>query len=412
MPFYYYEAVDYTGYKHKSLTKANSKEVVVRDLEGAGLYVVKVYRVPAFVYYLLRPTPKLKTEELIEFLKGVGYGIKAGLPLLEVLVSVQEDMPSRRAKAFLEEVLIEINRGARFSRTLAKYSFIPPLVLSFVEVGEETGNLGENMLKAAERLTFIQSVKSQVKSALVYPLFSLAVIFVSLGVWIFFVIPKFAEFLSELHIEIPFYTRILLQLAFHKEAISRAVMEALAAFIVVLALTKLSRKFRNTKVMGHANFIISKIMLHLPIVGRLAKEFNLFLISSILASLISAGVNLDASFYLLRTTVANGVFQKAIDIVDNVVREGNSLAEGFERAKVFPNVFTRYVAVGERTGTLSEQFEFLASYYKDRMDSFLSVLPKVIEPTILVIAGGVIVFMVVAVFVPIYNSVGKLLGGL
>ena len=412
MAFFYYKAVDYAGHKHKALLDASTREDLIRELESAGLYVVRIYRIPIFIYYLLKANPRLKTEELIEFLKEVGYGIKAGIPLLEILISVQEDMTSRRAKAFMEEVLMEINRGARFSKALSGYSFIPPLVLSFIEVGEETGNLGENMLKAAERLEFIQDVKNQIKGALIYPIFSLTIIFISIGIWIFFVIPKLARFLSELDMQIPFYTRFLLQLAFHKSLILKALISIFAISIAIIFLIKLSKKLRNVRFLNQFSFAVEKLFLSMPIFGRIMREFNLFLVSSLLASLISAGINLDASFYLLETTIANEVFKRAIGIVDNVVREGNSLMSGFKEARVFPLLFVRYVSIGERTGTLGEQFDFLASYYRGRMDSFLSVLPKVIEPLLLVIAGGIIVFIVVAVFVPIYSSIGKILGGM
>jgi len=408
MAYFYYEAVDFSGTRYRGFLRAGSKREIVEYLQNIGLQPIRVYRIPAIAYFLLRARPHLSVSELIEFLKGVGYGVKSGIPLLEILVSLQEEMGSRRARAFVEEVIMEISKGNRFSDVLKKYRFIPPMVISFVEVGEETGDLGDNLLRAAERLAFIQDVKRQIKGALVYPLFSLIVVLISLGVWMFFVIPKLAAFLKDLDIPIPFYTQILLEIAKHKNELLMAVFGFVILIFVMYILVKLGRTVSRFEIF---NYLIGKLVLSLPVFGKLARDYNNFLVASLLSSLISAGLNMDVALSILKTTIFNGVYRRALDRIDEAIREGEGIANAFKEAGIFPPLFIRYVAIGEKTGTLDEQLSFLANYYKERMDSFLTVLPKVLEPMLLLIAGGIIVFMVIAVFVPIYSSIGKIIGG-
>ena len=128
-----------------------------------------------------------------------------------------------------------------------------------------------------------------------------------------------------------------------------------------------------------------------------------------MGALVEAGVTMSQAFRILFQTVNNAVFYRAIEKVDNLIREGESLADSFRQGKSFSSLFIRYVMVGERTGTLDQQLNFLSHYYREKVDSILSLLPKLLEPILILFVGGIMFLMIISVFMPIYGSISKIL---
>jgi len=114
----------------------------------------------------------------------------------------------------------------------------------------------------------------------------------------------------------------------------------------------------------------------------------------------------------LRNVISNGYYIKALEEATEKIREGAMISQSFRETRAFSSLFLRYLTVGERTGTLDEQLNFIARFYRDKIESFLMTLPKIIEPLLLMVIGGIIVFMIVAVFVPIYTTIGKVIKSL
>ena len=412
MAYFYYRATNLAGESVSGIIEAIDKPDAIEKLTSLSLIPERVIRVPSLIYliikYVFSASPYMSPRELADFLKSVGIGIKAGIPLLELLISMQEEIESRRGKAAVREIIQVLSSGGTFTQALKKLKFVPSIVIAFAEIGEETGNLADNLIYASQRIEFIESVKSQVKSASIYPIISLIVILGSLFVWIYFVIPKVSVFLFSLGLELPSYTLFLLNLSKKRELILYYFLGIIGSiFLFTFLLKFIERKFGK----GHALvYLKDKIMMKLPVLGRFIKEYYLFLLASFMSSLLKSGSSMEKMFAILRSVIDNGVFYRAINEINERVNRGETLAEAFRATKVFTPFFLRYVGVGEKTGTLDEQLEVVAQFYKEKLDRNLSTIPKLIEPIMIAFTGIITLAMIMAVFYPIYSQIGKILG--
>jgi len=409
MPHFYYVAIDKgSGNKQRGILKADDVRDAFDRLSGLNLVPERLTRLPDFLVGLLRTKPHMNTAEIVEFLKSVGYGLNAGVPLLELLVSLQNDISSKKAKAALQELAMMISQGNSFSQSLRELGFFSPLVLSFAEVGEMTGNLGDNLIKAANRLEFLESLKGQVKKAMIYPLFIAFTIMLSVGIWLFVVIPKVSEFLKALDVKLPAFTQYLIRLSQNRMELVYQVGSVIGVIISIIIANKMIKKFFGKEHI--VLYIKDRFFLFFPVVGRIIYNYNHFLISSFAGGLIGAGVNIDRIFHILSNVVNNAVYYRAIRKADVLIREGESISNAFRDSGVFSSMFNRYVNVGERTGTLDTQLEFMADIYREKVDSTLSLLPKLLEPLLILFVGGIMLAMIVAIFMPIYGSISKIIG--
>ncbi len=411
MPYFYYIAIDrFSGDRQKGVLTAEHINHAFDLLHSLGLVPEKIREIPAIFGYFLKAKPHLKTGEMIEFLKGVGHALNAGVSLLEILVALQNEMTSKGAKVAIQELAFKVAQGNLFSQAMRELNIFPPLVIAFAEVGEATGNLGENLIKAAQRLEFVENIKSQTKRAMIYPVFILLVMIGAILVWLFLVIPRMTEFLATLNIKLPVYTRALFYVSQHKILVLYF-FGGLAGFVFLNFLGSLAiKRFfgKDSRVL----YIKDWLLLKIPVVGGIINNYNLFIISSFMSALISAGIAISQVFIILFQSINNAYFYAHLLRIDEKIREGETLSEAFKKEKIFPPMFIRYLMIGERTGTLDNQLDFLGFYYRDKLESVLTLIPKILEPVIIIFMGLVMFGMIVAVFMPIYSSISTMLKGL
>jgi type II secretory pathway component PulF len=408
MAYFLYTAVDrISGTKQRGVITAEHLKEAFEILSNINLVPENIYEIPGIIANLLRTKPHMKIAEIIEFFKGIGHALNAGVPLLEILVAYQNELPSKKARAAIQEMALKISQGQPFSQVLRELKFFPILALAFAEIGEATGNLGENLIKAAERIEFLESLKSQAKKAMVYPCFVISVMILAIIMWLFIVIPKMSQFLTALNLKLPVYTQWLLYISQHRIVILYFLGAIVGVIVVTMIINRLIKKLFSKEHI--VLYLQHKLLLGIPLVGKIVYNYNHFLIASFTGALIGAGITISQVFNILFQTVNNAVFFKALQKIDSLVREGESLSEAFRQSGVFSSLFTRYVMVGERTGTLDNQLEFLADYYREKVDSVLSVLPKLLEPILILFVGGIMFGMIMAVFMPIYSSISKVL---
>ncbi len=412
MAYFYYRATDLTGETVSGIIEAIDKSDAIEKITSLSLVPETVIRIPSLIYLFIKhifsASPYMSPRELADFLKSVGIGIRAGIPLLELLISIQEEIESRRGKAAVREIIQTLSSGGTFTQALKKLKFVPSIVIAFAEIGEETGNLADNLIYASQRIEFIESVKSQMKSASIYPTISFIVIIGSLFIWIYFVIPKVSVFLSSLGLELPAYTLFLLNLSKNRQLILYYFLGIIGSiFFFNFFLKFIEKKFGKGHILV---YVKDKIMMKIPVLGRLIKEYYLFLIASFMSSLLRSGSSMEKMFAILRSVIDNAVFYRAINEINERVNKGESMAEAFRATKVFTPFFLRYVAVGEKTGTLDEQLEVISQFYKEKLDRTLSTIPKLIEPMMIAFTGIITLAMIMAVFYPIYSQIGKIIG--
>lgn len=411
MAYFYYSAIDrLSGNRQRGLLKAEHIKEAFDTLSGISLVPERVTQVPGFLANLVRTRPYMNTAEMVDFLKGMGHALSTGVPILEILVAFQNELPSKRARATIQEMSLAISQGQSLSEIMEKLGFFPVLVRSFVEIGEATGNLGENMLKAADRIDFMEGLKGQAKRAMIYPIFVALTIMLAVGVWLFVVIPKVSTFLAALNVKLPAFTRYLIYLSQNRMVVAYDVGMFIGAIVGFNIMNRLIKRFFGKEHV--VLYLKDGLAMKLPIVGKIIYNYNHFLIASFAGALIGAGIHISQVFRILSQAVDNAVFYRAVEKAESMVREGEQLSLAFRDTKVFSALFNRYIMIGERTGTLDTQLDFLATYYKNRVDAILTLLPKLIEPLMILLVGGIMLAMILAVFMPIYGSISKIIGAM
>ena len=182
-------------------------------------------------------------------------------------------------------------------------------------------------------------------------------------------------------------------------------------FIAINIVNGLIRKF-----FGKEHFILrlkDSITMRVPVVGRLIFYYNAFLISSFLSALIAAGLNISHALVIIGRAINNAIYYQVVEKIRQEIETGSTLTEAFrQHASLFPPMFIRYLLVGERTGTVDTQMNYIATIYRTKVEDILKMIPKLMEPLLITFLGIIMVGMIVAVFSPIYSSISKIMEGM
>ena len=153
--------------------------------------------------------------------------------------------------------------------------------------------------------------------------------------------------------------------------------------------------------------------MQLPVVGKLIFYYNSFLISSFLSALIAAGLNISHALIIVGRAINNAIYYQIVDKIRQEIETGSTITEAFrQHARRFPPMFIRYLLVGERTGTVDTQMNYIATVYRTKVEGILQMIPKLMEPLLITFLGIIMIGMIVAVFSPIYSSISKIMEGM
>ena len=308
--------------------------------------------------------------------------VKAGMPLLRALRTVSDQLDPGALREIFAAVATDVEAGVKFSEALSHHPrMFPPFYVNMVRAGEVGGLLDEILKRLAELLEKQARLRERVKSALMYPAFVMVAAIGILLILMTFVVPTFLGMFTELGSTLPLPTRILV-------AISTAVRSWWwVVLLVAVGLGMLVRLFLRTPA---GRLLIS----------RFARTFG---------TLLSSGVPILSALETVRATVTNVVIEEALQDIERSLKVGESLARPMELSEVFPPLVTRMVALGEETGQLDKMLMQVADSYDEEVDVQLAGLTQLLEPLLIVFVGGVVGFIVIAMFMPLM-SLTKLLG--
>ncbi|MBK5920934.1 type II secretion system protein GspF [Rhodothalassium salexigens] len=341
----------------------------------------------------LRPAPRLSAKEVVLVTRQLATLISAAAPVEEALntVALQSDRPLVRK--VLLSVRAQVMEGQRLADALARHpDSFSALYRSMVAAGEASGSLGPVMERLADYLERTQAMRAKVVSALVYPAF-LSV--TALGVVVLlmaFVVPKVAEQFDHLGQALPWLTRAMMALA-----------EALQAYGLWALLTLLGlglvavRALRRPGVRER----VDRWVLALPLVGRLAREMNAARLARTLATLIASGTPVLEGLAAARNTLANSYLKASLSQVIAQVREGSGLAGALRKTGAFPPLVVYMAAMGEKGGRLDEMLGKAADYMEAEFEDVTRTALSLLEPAIIVVMGGAVGLIVLAIMLPI-----------
>lgn len=322
--------------------------------------------------------------------------ISAGIPIAQTLrgIGTGHENPS------LEKLMLDLSRdvetGSSFSESLAKFPLhFNRLFLSLTKAGEESGKLDTMLDRVATYNEKIEAIKSKIKSAMLYPIIVLTVAAVVTILLLLFVIPQFESVFQGFGADLPTLTRAVVDMSEWMRANWYIFFGVVIGTVLIFVNTyKRSEKMQ---------FAMDRILLRAPVFGVILKKSALARFSRTLGIIFSAGVPLVEGMNTVAAATGNQVYEEGVLKVKNEISTGRSLAVAMEETKLFPNMMLQMVTSGEESGELEVMLNKIADFYESEVDAAVESLSSIIEPLMIVLLGGIIGTMVMAMYLPIFK---------
>ncbi len=399
MNSYRYQAVDPAGRIVKGSIPAAAESDLESELERRGLILLSasLHRgLFGFRNLARRPRSRL----LIEFYHRLAQAVEIGIPIVTSLDEIGRSLPSPRLKEIVGELQSALEKGNSLQEALSRYPEIfQPLDVAMVGMGEKTGRLPQCLKDLADYHEWRDGLQAVFTKALLYPAFILAVISAVIGVWIGYVLPQMAAVLQELGVVLP---EVTMRLIAFSEFVRRYWPVLLGA---AFAASGMGLGFRKT---GSGRMATDRWLLRFPVIGPIAYRVCLSRLCRNFATMLEAGMNLNIIFSTIaRNTLGNRHLEERLQEVQREVERGESLSEAFERIGAFPSLLIGALRSGESTGTIDIAFRRMGEYYNREVERGVQVLLGFIEPAAIVCLGGIFGLIVLSIFLPLYDVLGR-----
>jgi len=345
---------------------------------------------------------KAKVEDVLIFSKQFATMVKAGLPILQVLAMLRDQMENPGIKDIIEDIRKSLEGGMNLSRCFEKYpEQFDNVYVNLIKAGEASGKLDVFLLKIVEALEKKEKIKKKIKSALMYPAIMFTVAITVSAFMLVKVVPVFAKMYDGMGLELPAATATIMAMSdFLRGTGGKTILfGGIIGFFGFRFITK-----RNAAI----RFRWHRQVLRLPLFGDMILKSLLARISLILGNLSAAGVNLLESLEIAKSVSNNDVVTDALENVKKGVFSGDTLTKLFLKEPLFPPTFSQLISVGEQTGQLDEMFNSVSSYYEEEFDTTVDNMSALIEPIMIVFMGVMIGGLMIAMYSPIFN-VGALI---
>jgi type IV pilus assembly protein PilC len=399
-----WEARARSGELVKGVMDAESAEAVHVRLRSQNLNPVKVKKQP--INITLPHLFKVVTpQDLVVFIRQFSTMIDAGLPLVQALDILATQGSKPGFNAVLKDIKNTVEQGATFSDALRRHPRIfDDLFVNLIAAGEMGGILDTILSRLATYIEKNVKLTRQVKSAMIYPVSVLLIAFTVVGVMLIYVIPTFENMFKDFGgvDALPTLTRFIINF-------SHMAVQGLPLMIVALIVlsTAFILSYRNPKGKRFWHWLL----LNIPILGPTMRKIAVARFTRTLGTLLASGVPIIEALSVVSKTAGNVVVEKAINRAAEKIMAGSSMAEPIANAKIFPGMVVQMIAVGEQTGSLDQMLNKIADFYEEEVDLAVSGLTAMLEPLMMVGIGGIVGFILMAMYLPIFTMAGVLSGG-
>ncbi len=425
MPTYAYEAMNSSGKNQKGTIEANSSEEAIKQIRSQGFFPTSVREQKVkggggeTKGGAPREVTKKKKGKSINFSIG-GIGLKrmtlftrqlstlqdAGLPLLRSLQILESQQRPGLLKSILGGVCEDVESGSTLSDALAKHpKAFDRLYCKMVSAGEIGGVLDVILQRLADFMEKGQRLRRRIKGALIYPVVVISIAIMIVTGIMYYVIPKFQEIFNDFDVQLPKLTIFLVSASkwvagqSSKDQVVPGAIWVLASPFLIFIFFKLVRKTAP----GRAYTDIIRVKL--PVLGPLIKKTSIARFTRTLGTLISAGVPILEAINITKDTSGNFVFERALGKVHDSIREGDTFANPLRESKVCDAIVVNMIDVGEETGDLDVMLMKIADNYDEEVDVAVASLLSLLEPFMVVILGGIVGTIVLALFLPLVSMI-------
>jgi type IV pilus assembly protein PilC len=404
MPQYKFEAMDTSGEEVKDEIEATNEEEAQQKIKQMGYFVTKLTAVGGGKqkgkkkktgYKKSKKTfviGGVKTKHLTLFTRQFSVLQDAGLPVLRALRILEKQMKASALKNALIDVVEDVESGSTLSEAFGKHPrAFDRLYVNMVKAGEAGGALEVILQRLAEFKEKSQTLKRKVIGAMVYPA---VVIMAAVGILIFImvaIIPKFEKIFREFGLKLPALTQFLIDVSMWCSKYWWSLPLVPLGVWLLFKLIRLSRA---------GNYALDRMTLWIPIIGKIVEKTIVARTTRTLGTLVSSGVPILESLSIVRETANNAVFERMYQRVYESIREGDTIADPLRESRLVDDMVTNMVEVGEETGDLDTMLYKIADFYDEEVDTAVKSLISLLEPIMIIVLGGIIGTIVVALFLP------------
>ncbi len=402
MATFAYTARDNDGRVITGTLEGESEIAVVARLQEMGYFISDLQR------RIKRPTLEdvlqrfrgVRLKDLTVFTRQFATMINAGLAILAGLSILEVQSENKRLKEILGAVRADIEQGAPLSDALAKHpETFNSLYVNMVRAGEAGGVLDDVLARLAGFLEKELALRQKVRAAMIYPavIASAAVLIVSFLV--FYILPTFVSFFTSLNVPLPAPTRLLIAITVGARRFWYIIL------LVIVAAVYGARYYISTPE-GRARY--DRFKLRMPVFGSIVHKVAMARFARTLGTLVRSGVPILQALDVVAKAVDNTVVTQAVAAVRSSIREGESIALPLQASGIFPPMVVHMVSVGERTGQLDEMLMKVSDFYDTEVEYAVAGLTSILEPALIIVMGGIVGFVVISFYLPLFNLVGAI----
>lgn len=389
-----YKARDASGKLVDGILEAESEQELSAKLAQINIVLVDARKVkhaePTSFYF-----GKVKRREVILFTNHLATSVEAGVSVVQAISDYASETENVRVRKIIEDVERQVLAGTSLSEALSKHpEAFSELFVAIVATGEATGKLDLVLNDLVEFLEWQEGLASQIKQASIYPSFLVFMIITVVVLLMTVTLPKFIPVLKGFGVELPMPTRVLIGISEFLEASWIFLILSFVAFIVIYKLTR-----RNLK----GRYFWDNVKLKLPLLGKLHHKIVLSKFAHYFSILYSSGIGIIESFHIIERVVGNRVVRAAVRRCLDSIERGGSIYDSLKLERTFPPLVLRMIQVGESTGNLDRSLQKVSQYYDKEVPATIRKMFAALEPMLIMFMGAVVLFIALAIFLPIYK---------
>lgn len=397
MQYYTYKAIDEMGNYSRGRIAVNNQSELSSSLATSGLRLISCKEKKSINLFTFH---KVRQKDLITFFIHLDALQRAGVPLLDSIEDVKENSESSRIRSLARGVAEDIKNGSLFSESLAKYPEVfDKTYINLIAIGEKTGRLQEALNNIIEDIKWSIDMKRKITKLSMAPMFGLFLILSVLMVMTSMVIPKVTAFLTVQSIELPFMTVALIAFSNFCQNYGHFLIGLIVAlFFLIKALSNLE----------NFGVFIDGIKLKLPIIGPLILKIESARFCQFFSVTFGSGIGVLQCVESGGSVMKNKAMKKAIREVAIRVSEGKKISDAIASTGIFPKLVSKMFKIGEESGNIDQSLKNIKFFYEREINDSVDKMVALIQPTITILMGGLVAWITLAVFGPIYGSFSKI----
>ena len=382
MTKFFYIARDYQqGNLIKGSLVANNKLEVIDYLRREQYLIIAIhnndiYSIKEYIKSIGKDE-KITNKQVILLCQQLSIILESGIDIIEALKIVKNNLRDKNIKNFN----------------------LPAYLISSINIAEHTGLLAEALKDTGIFLAKEYELKQKLRQICIYPVFLLCVLAIVIMLMIFLVIPAFADIFQRMHIDLPYLTATILSIGLNIKAHFIKLCTFLLIIFIAIILVGQKDKLR---------LIFLQYILKVPVFGDFLRKFYLVNIVNQLIFLLGSGISIDEALNIMLNSNHNILVQDNLKTVQNLVKQGFSLADAFAKVSLSVNILQEFIDIGEKTGMLKDILSYLISFWEKELDNTIKICLQLLEPILMISVGFIVGVFIIAIIMPLFDLVNNI----